>query len=204
MYFSNSQIITDLYTNGGEYVLVTNKQPYVGYYFQTFKGLKYTGRNPQDGPNVLLVPPDANLVENGNASLTPNEILYEFSNVETLDSNLAYEYVRLNPDTQNRFIPMPDTPPPPPGSYKSGTYTRYFCKKNNEFIYMEINQQTYNQLNSKNSKIAWDLYTPVSTIWYLFPDEEFSYKANKGLISQIEKKQNWYGFVQWFKDKFYI
>jgi hypothetical protein len=35
MYFPKSQIKPNQYTNGGEYVLFSNKQPYKGYYYET-------------------------------------------------------------------------------------------------------------------------------------------------------------------------
>ena len=55
MYFPKSQIKSNLYTNGEEYILSTSKESYTGYYYTTSNGSSYTGRNPQDGPNILLL-----------------------------------------------------------------------------------------------------------------------------------------------------
>ena len=57
MYYPKSQIKTNQYSNGGDYVLSTTKEAYTGYYYVTSTGKTYTGRTPQDGPNVLLTPP---------------------------------------------------------------------------------------------------------------------------------------------------
>ena len=56
MYFPKSQIKSNLYTNGGEYVLSTTKQDYKGYYYEVSTGQKFTGKTPQDGPNISLIP----------------------------------------------------------------------------------------------------------------------------------------------------
>ena len=64
MYFPKSQIITDLTTNGSEFVLASNGEKYVGSYFSTSNGKNYTGKTPQDGITALLVPiPNTNTNE---------------------------------------------------------------------------------------------------------------------------------------------
>jgi hypothetical protein len=61
---------------------------------------------------------------------------------------------------------------------------------------------TYQDLNNKKSTIAWDLYTPITTLWYLTGDKNTVAKANKGLIDLIEQNQKWYGFSHYLKDNF--
>ena len=75
-------------------------------------------------------------------------------------------------------------------------------KKNNELIYIEIDKNTFNLLQSRSNTIAWDLYTPLSTLWYIKGNKEQIYKANKGLISLIEQNQKWYGFSKYLKEDF--
>jgi len=190
MYFPKSQIKSNLYTNGGEYVLSTTKEDYKGYYYEVSTGQRFTGKTPQDGANIFLIkfqepptqylpPPPTDLI------LTQDELSEGFYNL----------YL------PSRSLPQPNPTLPTDQDIKLGVYTRYFCKKNNELKYMEIDKTTFQKLNSKSNDIAWDLYTPVSTLWYTNKDAN-SYKANKGLISLIEKNQKWYGFTQWFKDKF--
>jgi len=192
MYFPKSQIKPNLYTNGGEYILSTTKQDYKGYYYEISNGQKYTGKTPQDGANILLtlqksiLPPTQNI---SNQGLTYIEIQDELS---------GGSYPITSP---LRTLPQPNPTFPTDQEQNLGVYTRYFCKKNNELKYMEIDKTTFQKLNSKSKDIAWDLYTPISTLWYISGDSG-SYKANQGLISLIERNQKWYGFTQWFRDKF--
>jgi len=56
MYYPSSQITPNLYTNGGEYILASNQQPYSGYYWKTSQDRFFTGKNPQDAPIQKLIP----------------------------------------------------------------------------------------------------------------------------------------------------
>jgi hypothetical protein len=191
MYFPKSQIKSNLYTNGGEYILSTTKQDYKGYYYEVATGQRFTGKTPQDGPNIsLLLPFEPILSETLN---TPG-----LTYVETQDLLSEGFY---QPTLPLRLLPQPNPTFPTDQDNQLGVYTRYFCKKNNELKYMEIDKNTFQLLSTRANNIAWDLYTPVSTLWYINGDSS-SYKANKGLISLIEKNQKWYGFTQWFQEKF--
>lgn len=188
MYFPKSQIKPNLYTNGGEYVLSTTKQDYKGYYYEVSTGQKFTGKTPQDGPNTPLIN-------------TPK--LNQHQSPEYQPINLIQFIGDIPPNSTiySRSIPQPNPTFPTNQDIELGVYTRYFCKKNNELKYMEIDKLTHDKLKSKQQDIAWDLYTPISTLWYLRGGNGSSI-TNKGLISLIERDQKWYGFTQWFQDKF--
>jgi hypothetical protein len=193
MYFPKSQIKSNLYTNGGEYILSTTKENYIGYYYEVSTGQRFTGKTPQDGPNIPLLPPRKNI----NPETHPDEGPIENTGIRYVDPELFPLQTPIN----LRFIPIPNPTLPTDQDNQLGVYTRYFCKKNNELKYMEIDKNTFQLLSTRANNIAWDLYTPVSTLWYLRGNVD-SYGANKGLISLIEKNQKWYGFTQWFKEKF--
>ena len=197
MYFPKSQIKPNLYTNGGEYLLAPTKQDYKGYYYEVSSGQRFTGKTPQDGPNILLLP--AKQEENqfiASSNLPPNFPIILADDEFTL----SYLNIQSTPP-YIRSIPQSNPTLPTDQEFELGVYTRYFCKKNNELKYMEINKTTFEKLTNESKDIAWDLYTPISTLWYIMGDAD-SYKANKGLISLIEKNQKWYGFTQWFKERF--
>jgi hypothetical protein len=189
MFYPKSQIKTNLYTNGEEYILSTTGEAYIGYYFATSTGKKYTGKTPQDGINILLIKPTPTLTTSPTEPSLSNEIV-------------TYKNEDYSVIPPNRIIPQYNPTIPTEQDKSLGVFQRYFCKKNNELIYIEIDQNTFNLLQSKSSTIAWDLYTPLSTLWYIKGNKEQTYKANKGLITLIEQNQKWYGFTQWFQDKF--
>lgn len=199
-YYPSSQIKSNLYTNGGEYALSTTKDTYKGYYYELANGKKYTGRNPQDKPNILLIPPPQNQVE-------PTTIPQNYKQIITYEVPNVLEEIsdQYNPPTKplpERYIPSFIQTLPTTKDYQLGVFTRYFCKKNNELQYIEIDKNTYSQLKTKSPQIAWDLYTPVLVLWYLKGEKQKVFETNKGLVALIEKQDKWYGFTQYFKDQF--
>jgi hypothetical protein len=200
-YYPSSQIKSNLYTNGDEYALFTTKEIYKGYYYELANGRRYTGRNPQDKPNILLIAPIQNQVESTTVPQNYKQIItYEYPNVET-DSIVG----TYNPPTQplpERYIPSFNQILPTPQDQQLGVFTRYFCKKNNELQYIEIDKTTYTQLKTRSPQIAWDLYTPVLVLWYLKGEKEKVFNTNKNLVSLIEQQDKWYGFSKYFKDQF--
>ena len=103
---------------------------------------------------------------------------------------------------KSRLLPPYNPTTPTQTDYELGVFTRYFCKKNNELRYIEIDKKTSDRLSAKSPNIAWDLYSPISTLWYITGDKTTVAKANKGLINLIETQQKWYGFPQYFKDQY--
>jgi hypothetical protein len=209
-YYPKSQIKSGLYTNGGEYTLFPppnniNTPPYVGYYYQISNGTRFTGKTPQDGPSQVLYPINDIITQAMDPS--PPGFLYTidyYSSVFDTQGNINNnQYLNAtNNYPISRIIPSFNLTLPTQNDYNLGVFSRYFCKKNNENKYLEIDQTTYQDLNSKKSTIAWDLYTPITTLWYLTGDKNTVAKANKGLVNLIEQNQKWYGFSQYFKGDF--
>ena len=193
MYYPKSQIKTNLYTNGGEYLLSTTKQDYKGYYYEISTGQKYTGKTPQDGPSILLtlqnplIQPIQNIANEG------------LTYVEVQDELSGGSYKTTPP---LRTLPQFNPTLPTPQDQQNGQFSRYFCKKTNENKYLEINQDTYKKLINKDPQIAWDLYNPTQIIWIIKGNQNQVFNSNKGSVTVIEQQKNWYGFTQWFQDKF--
>jgi hypothetical protein len=192
MYFPKSQIKSNLYTNGGEYILSTTKNEYKGYYYEISSGKKYTGKTPQDGPNILLLnftspllsPPTTNIPTD-----PTNNTIYSIN--KTISKSL--------PD---RSLPLFNPTLPTQQEKNVGLFTRYFCKKNNELIYLEINKETFTKLANQSPSIAWDLYTPKGITWQIKGNQEQTYLANKNNVMLLEQRQKWYGFSQYLKEDF--
>ena len=54
-YYPKSQIITNQYTNGGEFLLSSTRENYIGDYYTTSEGESYTGKNPKALNSELLI-----------------------------------------------------------------------------------------------------------------------------------------------------
>lgn len=186
MYYPKSQIKPNLYTNGGEYVLSTTQEEYIGYYFKTSTGQSYTGKNPNQQPNILLE----------TISLTPDDSPF----VSSL--NVSPLAISPSPSLPTRAIPTFNPNPPTQQEQQNGQYTRYFCKRNNELKYIEIDLNTFTLLSTRSPQIAWDLYTPASVLWQIQGDKNTVYASNQASVFSIEKKLQWHGFSQYFQGQF--
>ena len=213
-YYPQSFIKPNLYTGGGEYVLVTTRESYTGPYYELANGKKYTGGTPQDGPNILLIP--APLIYATEESFPGNVDTSYDTYINYTTSNTDFntdpepnrviggridQYVDKNRLLQ-RKVPRYSPTIPNNDDINLGIYQRFFCKKTNELRYLEIDKETYDALFNQDKSVAYDLYIPKQIMWYIKGNEETIYKANKGLVSLVESKDKWYGFSQYFKEDF--
>ena len=200
MYYPKSQIKTNLYTNGGEFVNAITNQLYQGYYYETSNGQSYTGKTPQDGPNILLVS------QNNETIYDPTNVLYDSNFDNTIYysqiADITYDSITNTDINQIRIIPSFNPTLPTDQDKVIGQFNRYFCKKNNEIKYLEIDKNTYQQLQNKDLKIAWDLYTPVIILWVIQGNQTQVFNSNKATVQAIEQNAKWYGFSQYFQEKY--
>jgi hypothetical protein len=170
MYFPESQITPNQYTNGGEFQIKSTGQNYAGYYFITSTGQRYTGRNQNDNPVLELTSLTTNL-NNTNLNL-PEIITLEditYNNIIAAPTNIIYKPA-YNPNT------------PTSQDYQIGEYRRYFCKKTNEILYLEINQNTFDKLISKSPDIYWQYYLPFFLPWNLTGTKEQVATVNRNIV----------------------
>ena len=210
-YFPKSQIKTNLFTNGNEYVLSTNLTYYKGYYYEVSTGQRFTGRQPGDGENILLtipLSPDSILSPNSTTPTNKNITLNLYKYDEPEDSFNDFSPLKYSEQTGQVNLPQRSLPPssitlPTPQDYKNGRMIRYFAKKTNELRYLEISKQTYTDLNSRSSNIAWDLYEPVQIQWIISGFEKQQVNDyNTIIVRDIERKKKWYGFSKFLKEDY--
>lgn len=205
MYFPQSQIKTDLYTNGGEFVLLSTNQNYQGPYWSTSSGKYYTKKNPQDIPYEELLKKTS--IDISSNSVIPISSISDSGSIT--NSNYDFETVRNydlirgldinNPIIQS--IPQYSFPNPTEKDYNLGAFTRYLCKRTNQNIYIEINEDTFNGLKDASPEYLFSLYTPFSITWTLTGStvSEVS-KINFDVVSQYEKQNKFKGLVKYFKN----
>ena len=209
-YYPKSQIKTNLYTNGDEYMIASTKQEYTGPYYEISNGKKFVGNIPSPQRSIEIIP-----IISGVS--TPNENGREIIIADNYDSGLSYISPKgpINNDTYNkslfgnrslpksRYMPSPSITLPTPQDYKNGRMIRYFAKKTNELRYLETSKQTYTDLNSRSSNIAWDLYEPVQIQWIISGFEKQQVNDyNTIIVRDIERKKKWNGFSKFLKEDY--
>ena len=185
MYYTLSQIKTNIYTNGNEFMFLATKQPYRGNYWKTSKNRYYTGKTPQDMPVEEIIPFSD---EEKNNLLPPTVKSNVNSFYNEYDDN-SLSYLNLTNPTQPGFLPLYSPTLPTQQDYANGEYRRYFCKKTNEIIYLEVSKDTYDKLVGQDPQILWQLYLPFNLPWQLTGSKEQVYKVNKNIVELTSVKQ---------------
>ena len=200
MYFPKSQIKPNLQTNAGEYSRTDNGKEYKGYYFQTSKGEYYTGKNREDGPNILLV--QILITKN-----SPLDASIDFSYITELGTNnpiALSSYINLKSinTTLRKFIPQSTFPTPQPQDYINESFVRYFAKKRNAVKYLEIDKKTYDKLLSQDPTYLFELYRPLKLNWQISGDKAKAYQTNETQTALLARRERLEGFIEYFKGNF--
>jgi hypothetical protein len=200
-YYPKSQIKTNLYTNGDELVYKNGLSPYSGYYWINSSGKIFTGKTPQDTPNSELIKQQSNFDEFTSAEENlkkPSILAFSGGSPYIGDDPNLYNEGSIISYTSLKNVPLNSTPItylpvyspniPTEQDYQIGEYRRYFCKKTNEIVYLEISKETYDRLIGQDPQIAFQLYLPFNLPWQLTGKKEDVYKTNRNITELTSVK----------------
>lgn len=212
MYIPKNKIITNLYTRDKKLVYKDSQEYYTGYYWKSYDGKFFTGKNPNEKPSyeLELVEPTE---ETFNVTTPTTKIAYTDAptifddlNTEGYSEELIVEYSQLkniNLNTnQSKNLPYQFYPQPTQSDYDLGVFQRYFCVKANENIYLEINQETFNKLTSRDSNWKWELYIVFQLGWTLIGEKDQAYNANRNTVLITERRLNREGLQLFLREDY--
>jgi hypothetical protein len=159
-YFPKNRVVDNKYTNGDKFVNTNSKEPYVGYYYETYDGKYKTGKNPMEGPSESLEP-ISNIGSNPQIPVElNNEIYSSLSKSRAGSSNSVIGTLKE---------PQPFFPKPTPQDYNRGYFTRYVAKRRNSpnSIFIEIDRTTYNDLLYQNGVYNYLMWSVTSIFWQI-------------------------------------
>jgi len=198
-YVPKNRIQPNLYTAGGEYVLEKDNSEYIGYYYKLYNGKIYTGKNPDDTPNFSLIPITPILTREIFEYISPRDYIYipgsgiDVSNYLGL-KNISPDLL-INPP--QLYITQPTEQ-----DYKLGEFRRYFCKKRNEFSYLEISKSDYDKIVKKDPTIDFSSWFPFDIPWLLTGDKDKVGQTNKNIVLLQINKDKLYGFNKYLKEDY--
>ena len=145
-----------LETEGGVFVIKGTDQFYVGNYIETSTGKYYAGSDIYDHSTELLKKP----ITSNRFGTNPETNIYNY-----LKKGKKKFIENLKEITSTKLIPTPE-------DYENLKYTRYFAKKiNSIFGYIEIDNDTYNDLKARKSKsYDYNMYGCGKIEWALIGD----------------------------------
>ena len=153
-YYPKSQISTNLYTPGKQLQIKSTKKEYKGYYWKTSKGEFFTGKTPNSlNPQSLQVIP-----------IVPAS---SYNTISIAEGNEIYKELKKVDITKVLLLPSYNKPSPTFQDYTNGSFIRFFAKKINENLYIEISQKTFNKLGKKDKNYDYKSYTTFPLTWIL-------------------------------------
>lgn len=190
MYYPESKIIANQYTNGQEFVYRSTGVSYEGTYHILANGKIYTGKNPRDGQIKELIPSED--------SEYLNEIPDVFDVPQTLvPSSTPYDAIRQR---QNIESPMSELIEPkysePVVQYPS--FIRYFLRRTNNAIFTEVSQIDFNAIKIRNPKYNYGIYIPFELPWTTSGNDIA--EVNQKMTLLTEKRLKVYGLSKYITD----
>lgn len=195
MYIPKSKIQPNLFTNGGEYLL--NGVDYTGSYYLLYNGKAYTGIDQYDGTPELLIKytPQNSITANDKVT---DDIVFPFERANTTEDYSAITST-VPPLVQ---APLQFFSNPTASEISIGEMIRYFLKRFNDQRFVEVNEETYNGINNKDKKYAWELWIPFEVPWVIKGTEEQVIKSNKQIVYYTEERYNVRGLAKFLKNNF--
>jgi len=205
MYTPKNRIVTNLYTNGQELVYESTNQNYIGFYYKLFNGTYNTGKSPNDPPNEKLIKlEDRNSIDE--ESLPQNSIAYGDVNPKGYNESVVVEYAqtqKINLDQlEKKFTPSQYYPNPNVEDYKLGSFTRYFCVKVNQNIYLELSKKECTSLTDRDPNYLWEPYIPFKLQWTLIGDQREVFNTNRNLVILTQQRGKIKGLGRFLKENY--
>lgn len=185
IYYPKTQIRTNLFTNGDEFINSNTKELYVGPYYETSLGQQFTGKNPQD-PNTTPLIPISETPLNPTQTTAENDLVLD---VRFTAPNYTYSILtKQNPSKNQPILPKFYFANPTAQDYQNTQFNRYFYKSLNGEKYVEINQKDYTALVNKDEVFLYESVLPILLPWKLTGTKEEVARTNKNTIENIENQ----------------
>lgn len=187
MYFPKSQIQTGFYSNGN-LLLANDNSQYIGPYFITSTNEKYSGKEPNDGKNLLLIFPEEDNSLTGTTDPSSPILDPRFDPV-----NITYSILTNKNKLSLPYSPISYYPILSQKDIQNGEFTRYFARKSNENIYTEISPDNFVSSTGSN------LYLTFPLQWVISGEKEKVRQINANQIQLTEKTLRINGLDQFLK-----
>ena len=197
MYFPKSQIVTDLYTSGQEFVTVADGLEYIGSYWKTSQGLYFSGTNPQSQNVQPLQRSLLNDSPGGGALANANDDLENYINLSPLIYQSVSGIKFVDKQTKLSRIPFPTKT-----NYVNKNFQRYFLKRTNNYSYLETNKTIFTQIQERDIKVQYEIYQPLQLTWRIKGKLLDVYRQNYNTVQYQGNLYNWIKFDLYFKNRY--
>jgi len=209
----------------GNFTDKINGEPYYGSCYEIATGQTFSGAGPQDPTTRELIPygtddaPAGTEFQNVSVAFnldvptpdtikTLNELQKQGFNYQVFQPKLVDAYTsikKFQPQYYNsRIQPYQVTPIPDQDDYQIGEYTRYFCKKANESLYLELDEIQYRGFADRDPRYFYDQYFVFTLPWSIAGEQSKVYNTNRQITQQLIKTLNLYNFNKYLQENYLL
>jgi len=189
LYLPKSQVVTGLYSNG-DLVLKSTNEIYYGDYYKTSKGQYFTGKTPSVSPSLELILPSESTTQSDDADIAYNTNGVIYKSIKNIPQGIYFITPQYNP-----VLPTQQ-------DYQIGEFRRYFVKKTNELLYIEVNKDTYENILNKNTQWLWQDYLAFNIPWSITGDKLTVAKTNKNIVDLSIQRLSLYKFNDYLRNDY--
>jgi hypothetical protein len=200
-------------------------EPYTGAYYEIATGQYFSGIGPQDATTREIIPfgniqaPQGTEFQNVSVAFnldvptpiktTPlNELQRPGFNYQVFQPQIVDAYTtikKFQPEYYNsRIQPYQVTPIPDEQDYAVGEYIRYFCKKVNESLYLELDKIQYDGFSERDPRYFYDQYLTFTIPWSITGSKETVFKTNRDVVLKTMKVLNLYNLDKHLQENYLL
>jgi len=212
MYIPKNRIITNLSTQGNEFVYKDTLQPYKGNYWKTFEDKYYTGKNPNETPYKEIIKIENvedtfdNLKPQSQFAIIDAPTPFENINDGPYQEDMLIAYAKLTgldlSKPNRKYLPYPTFPEPTIDDYELGTFTRYFVVRANEISYVELGKEVFDKIQNQDGEWEWELYIPFTIPWTLTGEKVEVEQTNRNIVILQEQRLKRRGLREFLKGNY--
>lgn len=213
----------------GTLVKASNSEIYTGFFWTTSNGDYYSGKTPNDSPTEKLIILKEALAEGQDPGplnpigKTKSRIALLLGDPEIEIEGFTDQISKSSPNwlwNQSSIIYYmnakgisPLTPPeydnpytnpnlPTEKDYEVGSFRRYFAKKRNAKLYIEIDESMYSDILSASNKVTYFDYKAFRLPWTIKGDKEQVEQVNRNIVDLTARKRNLQGFIEYINNDY--
>lgn len=200
-YIPLNRIQTDLFTAGGEYVYLASGIEYTGDYYSLYNGQTFSGATP-NAPFSEEIVPIFSLTSTQDETPFEGRSVYVPLETEDPDIQVPYRDTLYDAKMLDQYIKLQGQRPdqvgdaarilaqdikPTEQDYQKGQFFRFFVKKRNEPLYIEINRKIFSSIKNQDTKVYSKYYLPFRLLWTLTGPEDDVFEANRTITTKAEQ-----------------
>jgi len=178
----------DLYSSLGEFIILETNVPYEGYYHKLSSGKYFTGKTPYINITQELVP----ITTSTPSSFNNSAPVLTLGGLGFPNRNITENYFRIFGVNKNLtyLIPQSLATTPTTEDYTNGTLIRYILFNTVIKNYLEVDQNTYNNIQSKNPEWDYFNYQAFTLPWRISGTKEEIIQTNTKMIVVVSRDNN--------------